>query len=363
MVGPDARIANLAAVMEVFGRVGGEPVAVRGDDLVLYRWTISDDAGFATSGYDVAELDGSGRIARLVTFDDDDFGGALEELDERYAARRPPAAEVQVLAAYAALARRVWDAFRAYLADDLVVVDRRRLGFPEGRGPASLTDELRRLVEQVPDVLAYVTRIESRGNVALVTTHQTGTASYGGGAEWDFVTVICVDPTSGRIERIEYFDADRWDDARARFEAVTGAAPEAAETSLHLARTITDAFAARDWDAIRALTGDDIRLVDRRSTVSSHDAVGADAVIALLRGFAEVGFLSMENEVLETRRVGLNLLRRTFRTESGFELQMLAVAQLGADERSASLVLFDVDDVDAATAELDRRAAAPTPDR
>jgi hypothetical protein len=267
-------------------------------------------------------------------------------------------AEVATLAAYAALDRRDWQDFAAFFDDDLVIVDHRRPGFPPGRGSGTFTAALQSLVEQVPDVVAYITRIRTDGRVLLATTHQRGSATGGGEASWDFHAVATVGPDE-RITRHEYFDADRWDDALARFESLAaGEATDATEASLEFARTVTGAFAARDWDAIRALTGDDVHLVDRRSTVSSHDAIGADAVIALLRGFADVGFVSMENEVLETRGYGLNLLRRTFRTESGFELQMLAVAQLGADERRAGLVLFDVDDIDAATAELDRRAAA-----
>jgi hypothetical protein len=321
---------------------------------------VRSNDGFELSTLVLVELDPDGRMVLVTIFDETDLAGALEALDTRYVRTTVDVApaEVTTLAAYAALDRRDWQDFTAFFVDDLVVVDHRRFGFPPGRGRAAFTAALQSLVEQVPDVTAYITRIRTLGRVLLATTHQRGSAAGGGEASWDFHAVATVG-ADDRITRHEYFDADRWDDARARFDALTrGAAPDAAETSRELARTVTDAFAARDWGAIRALTGDDVHLVDRRSTVSSHDAYGADAVIALLRGFADVGFVSMENEVLATRGSGLNLLRRTFRTDSGFELQMLAVAQLGADARRASLVLFDVDDLDAATAELDRRATA-----
>jgi len=124
----------------------------------------------------------------------------------------------------------------------------------------------------------------------------------------------------------------------------------------------SEAFARRDWDWIRTHITDDIELHDHRSTVSSHVASGADAVIELLRGFADVGFVSMRNEVVEARGDRLALFRRTYRTEAGFELVMLAAAERNEAGLIVGMVLFDADDLDAATAELERRAA-DEPDR
>jgi hypothetical protein len=347
----------MAATAEVFSELEIHPIAVRGDRLGLLNIVRSND-GFELSTLVLIELDLDGRMVLVTIFDDRDLAGALEALDARYVQTTVDVApaEVAALAAYAALDRRDWPGFTAFFDDDLVIVDHRRLGFPPGRGSATFTAALQSLVEQVPDVVAYITSIRTHGRVVLATTHQRGTATGGGEASWDFHTVATVGPDD-RIASHEYFDADRWDDAVARFDERSATATVTAEG---LARTVTDAFAARDWDVIRGLVGDDVRLVDRRSTVSSHDAVGADAVIELLRGFADVGFVSMENELVAARDGGVNLLRRTFRTESGFELQMLAVAQLAAEGRGGALVIFDVDDLDAATAELDRRAAGAT---
>jgi hypothetical protein len=82
------------------------------------------------------------------------------------------------------------------------------------------------LVDQVPDVVAYVTRIESRGDIALVTTHQHGTAVAGGAATWDFHTVVAIDPDTGLIARHEYFDTDRWEEAMACFDRSGVRTPE-----------------------------------------------------------------------------------------------------------------------------------------
>ena len=93
MVGPDARLANLAAVVEVFDRIDHTNVAVRGERLMLLQWTISTAEGFATSGYDVTEIDETSRICRIVTFDADDLVGAIRELDARYDEIRTEPAE------------------------------------------------------------------------------------------------------------------------------------------------------------------------------------------------------------------------------------------------------------------------------
>jgi class 3 adenylate cyclase/tetratricopeptide (TPR) repeat protein len=346
----DAMVATAA----VFREIDLRTLAVRGERLALIN-VIRDQDGSELSTLVLVEAAPDGRVHRVAIFDHADLVAALDALDRRHVATATGLLPVEAkqLAIYAALNRRDWSAFAAGLTDELTIVDHRRLGFPPGRAAAALTRELQGLVEQVPDVVAYVASIHARGRAALVTTHQQGTALVGGGVTWDFHTVV-TSTRDGRVLALEYHDTDRWVDARARFEEAAASEVAAA----NLARTVTDAFATRDWDAIRALVSDDVHLVDRRSTVSSHDAVGSDAVVELLRGFADVGFVTMENELVAARDGGVTLLRRTFRTEAGFELQMLAVAQLAEGGHGAALVLFDVDDLTTATAELDRRAAA-----
>jgi hypothetical protein len=120
---------------------------------------------------------------------------------------------------------------------------------------------------------------------------------------------------------------------------------------------VSDAFAARDWNWIRTRVAADVVLEDRRSTVSSHRAVGSDAVTDLFRGFAEVGFTSLVNTPIATRGDRLVLLRRVYRTVTGFELDMLAVVESDGDGLMFSLVLFDADAIGPALDELEIRYA------
>ena len=116
---------------------------------------------------------------------------------------------------------------------------------------------------------------------------------------------------------------------------------------------VTEAFARRDWAWVRARIADDIELRDLRSTVSSHVAEGADAVIELLQGFADVGFVTMRSELVDARGDHHLLFRRTYRTEAGFELVMLALAERNGNGLITGMVLYDADDLDAARAELE----------
>ena len=115
------------------------------------------------------------------------------------------------------------------------------------------------------------------------------------------------------------------------------------------------AFAARDWDWHRDRFAVDIAVEDRRATVNAGPAVGRASVAALFRGFADVGFETLDQEPIATRGDRLGLLRRVYRSAAGFELAMLAVVEANVQGLAAGLVLFDLDELDAALAELDAR--------
>ncbi len=263
-----------------------------------------------------------------------------------------------MLDAFAAFNRRDWDALDAVLAEDLAAVDHRRLGFPPGDGREALTGQLRALVDQVPDVVAVVAAIGARGRVAPVLTHQFGTATTSSQAEWDWLLVITLGADE-RIDRMEYFDVDDAEHVAARVaELVAGRPPassDAASSVTELLDPIAAAFAARDWDLVRARLAPDVELVDRRSTVSSDRTVGPDGIVELFRGFADVGFDSIEQGLLDIRGQHLALVRRTYRSSGGDELEMLVVAETDAEHRARRVVLFDPDDLAAARAEFDAR--------
>ena len=121
-------------------------------------------------------------------------------------------------------------------------------------------------------------------------------------------------------------------------------------------------FAARDWDAMAEILADDVSIDDRRRVVNAGIRHGRDAEIADMRAVADVGVTNMTSTVIATRGERLVLARIRF---SGRDQQPeefhIEVARHRRDRRRRSDrgdVVFDLDDIDAAFAELDARYLA-----
>src|SRR5262249_11525416 len=85
-VGRAAHVANFEATLDVgMTRHEFEPVAVRGERLVLARGGARTDAGLESSALVLYEFDDGGRLERTDLFSEGDLALALEELDNRYA--------------------------------------------------------------------------------------------------------------------------------------------------------------------------------------------------------------------------------------------------------------------------------------
>ena len=355
ITGRDAFVENLKVLFELFEHRTIEPLAVRGDRAALLRYDVATVDGFEQRGYGVLDCDEVGRLTRYSSFDESDLVAALEELDVGYSAvtSNLAPAESAVLAGYAALDRRDWTAFAGCLDDDLVIVDHRRLGFPPGHGRAALTGELQSLVDQVPDVVAYVTRIRARGRVALATTHQRGTATVGGEATWDFHTVVTVG-VDDRITSHEYFDFDRWDDALARYDDLA-TDPRTPDIANEATRSMERLWRSsrQDVAAASSMCAEDIELIDRRSVVALPGVRGPVAVMA--------EYLSLF-EVYDDLRVapfavrGEHLALFSLAAEAhGFETTALLLCGVDGDRRLERLTLFDQADLAGALEELEAR--------
>jgi hypothetical protein len=92
--------------------------------------------------------------------------------------------------------------------------------------------------------------------------------------------------------------------------------------------------------------------------VNSGVTTGRDALAALVRGLADVGFVDMDNETLAVRGDRLALVLRRWRRQDGFELSMLAVQEFDDQGRQSWVVLFDPDDQTAAEQALEDRWSA-----
>jgi ketosteroid isomerase-like protein len=250
-------------------------LATRGDRLALARatWEGSDDVVGASriEWLEIVELDAGGSFVAMAVFDVEDVEAAYAELDARYNAGEA-AGFVHRVAGQAfrdAFVARDWEAFTRVLTDDVVVCDHRMLGWETLHGPAAYAQALRSLVELAPDVRLRIDHVLAMAKQkVLYATSWIGTRE-GGAFEEPSVIVAEVDDR-GRFRRFDQFDVRQLDEARAwyaagagRSSAATVSAPpgNAAAAAMD---AVQEAFAARDWDRLRALCAEDARVEDRR---------------------------------------------------------------------------------------------------
>ena len=139
----------------------------------LIRQHLTSETGDEIVFLNLSELDGTDRMTRTEIFDESDLVATIARLDEWYEATGAPRIESCVLGAYRSLNRRDWPASRTISTPSSPWSTTGGSASHRATMAPSLSfAELQMLVAQVPDVVAYPTRIESRGDVALITTHR-----------------------------------------------------------------------------------------------------------------------------------------------------------------------------------------------
>jgi class 3 adenylate cyclase len=346
-----------------------EALATLGDSLALCRLSISASA-YAGRKLDVGayerdeitllEVDAQGRRRRTESFATDKLGDAVVRLYERHAELLPDGpARLRAVAtarsvAAAAAAVDVERLAKA-LGPDFGFVDHRTLGFGtfSGQEAGAMLQGVRswhdlgtNLALSVDDVLglqsgAFLPR------VTLLGTDRTG----GGTFERPFLVVSVFD-ADGLVTRSELFDADRDDDALARFDELTAEPsavrspaepPRAAKkrerrvrpnaATVHAARTDA-AVAARDVDALPTMWTEDVLTVDHAHGVT-YDRQG---LLATFRSLLRAQDPTNRHDPLATLGDSLALFRVST-AASGYPGRKLDV---GAYERE-EIVLIEVD--------------------
>src|SRR5262249_30264951 len=202
--------------------------------------------------------------------------------------------------------------------------DDRILGTWFARGAEAFGQQLRSVLEVADNVVFRDDDVTCLGPDALLTrrTHSgTGRAS---GARYEKVFIwLRVFGPDGRVSRIEFFDADREDDALARFDALTtprGAAdgvlrrrvrPNAATAN---AARFNAVIAARDSDALPDLFAEDAEFIER-PTGGVYDR---DGVLFSLRSLLRARDPLYRHEPLATLGDALALCRASM-SASGLE--------------------------------------------
>jgi hypothetical protein len=116
-------------------------------------------------------------------------------------------------------------------------------------------------------------------------------------------------------------------------------------------------FAARDWDALIQMLAEDHRSEDRRPVANEGIRHGREAEIENLKTMADLG-VTFSSVHLATRGDRLALCRVLGTAGETFELEVLRIVEIDAEEKIVARVVFSLDDLDAAFEELDARYLA-----
>ena len=298
----------------------------------------------------VVEINSHSQIAAIVLFDLDDFESALAELDARYLAGEAAAHARTwsvITEGYAAQARHEFPA----MTPDCVTIDHRRV---TAFAPGEMTAYIRAGWDLGQTIRIYVEVVHRLSDLGAVCTYAGhGVSREGFDAEWGDVAVTTV--AGDMANRCELFDETEVDAAIARFEQLTQPAPRLENAASRLYEHFLASFAARDWAAVAQLLADDISTDDRRRVVNSGIQDGREANIANMRALADLGVMNMTSEVIATRGNCLALSRIG---SAAFQTEVLNIVEINADELIVAVVGLDLDDFDAAIAELDARYLA-----
>jgi class 3 adenylate cyclase len=345
----------IGSYRELLGMTTGfsaQVLATRGERLAMLR-ALWEGAGFSTGPSEieslaVVEVDGHGDALAVVEFDPDDLDAAYDELDERYGATR-------LRPFLRARAARDWDAVAALLAPDFVHEDHRRLGHETLRGPAAYVAFLRALVDLAPDARLGASHIENHGRRLLTIATVRGT--WEGGAFENTLVVVGEVDARERLRRLDAYDLEQLDEARARLQAPASAPrdplaalvrPNAA--SAHM-EGVHASFEARDWEALRRLAAEGARFEDRRG----HALVWGDFdwLVEYLTGASFDVSLGVYQRTLVATAGDHICLERVLWTggpaDGRVEVEYLWLAEVDESGHLVSGVMFDPEDWRAAT--------------
>ncbi|CQD16814.1 putative ATPase [Mycobacterium lentiflavum] len=357
--GREAEIASMRVVAELGGtNMTSTVVATRGTRLILTRLRYADwdqaPGAFHTDVLDVIEIDADDRIVRRIVFDPDDIQGALAELDARYVvgeARACARVWSVVAASYAALNRHELPP----MAQDCVSIDHRR---ETAFGPGDVIAYINAGWDSKQDINIHVEEVHRLSNIGSLITYSAEEFSRDGfNAEWRGIALLTVE--GAMVNRCEVFDEADIDAALARFEELHPPARRLENAASRMADQFLAHFAAGDWSGLSEALADDFSSDDRRRVVGAGVRHGRDAQMADIRSIADVGTTHITSNPIALRGQRLVLTRGqlTFRDQGddAYFTESFSIVEINAEDRIVALVSFDLEDIDAAYEELERR--------
>ncbi|WKG04227.1 BTAD domain-containing putative transcriptional regulator [Mycolicibacterium sp. HK-90] len=359
--GRDAVIAEMSAIAEVgVTDVQTEVIASRGSYLALSRSRASTAAqqpdAFHSDLLEIIEVNGDSKALARVVFDPDDFDAALAELDARYlAGEAAPYANT-----WSAICR-ISDAFNhrkepATTPNWANIDHRQATAFATGE----MTEYLSATWNLSRQASLFIETVHELNTLGAVITQSAQAVSHEGfHAEWRVIILLTVD--GDLISRCEVFDETDCDAALTRFDELSRQSPQLANIASRAHDRFMAYFTARDWAAIAGLLMDNAYTDDRRRVVNTGIRRGRDAVLTEIKALADIGGQRLTSEVIAIRGERLALRRTHFSgsdDREAYHVGGLEVIEAAVDERLLARIAFDLDDFDAALAELDARYLA-----
>ena len=215
--------------------------------------------------------------------------------------------------------------------------------------------------DQDQDIKAYVEavhRLTERGAVVTYAAHETSQEGFD--AEWRGIAIFTVE--GDMVNRTEVFDEADLDAAIARFDQLSQPAPRLENAASQVTERFAVHLRARDWDAMAELLADDFCSDDRRGVVGAGIQHGRDAHMADMRTIVDLWITNVSSTIIATRGERLVLMRTHFsgsdQGPGAFLTEVFGLVEIDTDERIVAIVSFDLEDFDAAIAELDARYLA-----
>ncbi len=299
-----------------------ETVARRGQRCVASRVGSAEAAR-----YRVIRLDTGGQVETTVAYPADDLRGALDKLNQLYLeGEGAPYREIIELAWSFSIAGESnagdrADAHRDRMADDLVFVDHRRLGFGtmNREGSANLAASYEADQNQV--IVRDYVRIAGESILVHVQTLEFDEA--GGHVEWQMYTLVL--GTDGLATRIELFDVDDLDRAIARYDELTREPADrfGNRASAVWARQVA-AINAQDWEAVIASFSPAAFIHDSRQL--RHEIYTPEEHVHRMKDADVVG-ISLTLQAIRGDDLAL-FTADMDRPSNGYVSQMIAVAQI-----------------------------------
>ena len=239
----------------------------------------------------------------------------------------------------------------------MVSIDHRRAAaFAPGEGP----DYIRAGWELGQNLDLYIETVHRVNDVGAVFTWVGyGNSREGFDAEWRGINLMTVH--GEKLSRSEVFDDSDVDAAIAKFDQLCHRTYRLENSASRLWELFEVSYPVRDWSAIAHMLAETVYTDDRRRPINSGLRRGPDALIAEMSALADVG-IDITSEAVATRgeHLVLSRLRTVGRDQGhdGFGSVDLDVLEVGADGRGLARVVFNLNDFEAAIAELDARYLA-----